>query len=156
MSDCHRRGCYSSVLVASVASSVCHTSTSKGRSLILPRASVKNVVLTGFGHVTLLDLDTIDLSNLNRQFLFRKKDVKQSKALVCPSPSYRARDVFTVCAQVAARTASAFNPAVEITPIHANIKEPQFDIQWFKQFDIVLNALDNLGAPKALAVVPRH
>jgi ubiquitin-like 1-activating enzyme E1 B len=46
--------------------------------------AVKNAVLTGFGHITLLDLDTIDLSNLNRQFLFRKKDVKQSKAMVCP------------------------------------------------------------------------
>jgi ubiquitin-like 1-activating enzyme E1 B len=45
--------------------------------------AVKNVVLAGFGHITLLDLDTIDLSNLNRQFLFRKKDVKQSKAMVC-------------------------------------------------------------------------
>lgn len=45
-------------------------------------SSVKNVVMTGFGDITLLDLDTIDLSNLNRQFLFRKKDVKQSKALV--------------------------------------------------------------------------
>ena len=44
--------------------------------------AVKNAVLAGFGHITLLDLDTIDLSNLNRQFLFRKKDVKQSKALV--------------------------------------------------------------------------
>ena len=44
--------------------------------------TVKNVVLVGFGQITLLDLDTIDLSNLNRQFLFRKKDVKQSKALV--------------------------------------------------------------------------
>ena len=43
---------------------------------------VKNVVMTGFGDITLLDLDTIDLSNLNRQFLFRKKDVKQSKAQV--------------------------------------------------------------------------
>lgn len=51
--------------------------------------AVKNIVLTGFGHITLLDLDTIDLSNLNRQFLFKKKDVKQSKALVhiiLPSP----------------------------------------------------------------------
>jgi ThiF family len=50
--------------------------------------TVKNVVLAGFGHITLLDLDTIDLSNLNRQFLFRKKDVKQSKALVSFSPRW--------------------------------------------------------------------
>lgn len=42
---------------------------------------MKNVVLSGFGNITLLDLDTIDLSNLNRQFLFRKKDIKQSKAM---------------------------------------------------------------------------
>ncbi|KAH9006577.1 hypothetical protein EDB86DRAFT_2874952 [Lactarius hatsudake] len=89
---------------------------------------LKNVVLAGFGHITLLDLDTIDLSNLNRQFLFRKKDVKQSKALV------------------AARTASAFNPNVHITPIHGNIKDTQFDLAWFRGFDIVLNALDNLDA----------
>ncbi|KAI6038560.1 hypothetical protein EDC04DRAFT_1953498 [Pisolithus marmoratus] len=89
---------------------------------------LKNVVLTGFGHITLLDLDTIDLSNLNRQFLFRKKDIKQSKAMV------------------AAQTAGAFNPNVHIYPIHANIKEPQFDIEWFRGFDIVLNALDNLDA----------
>ncbi len=47
------------------------------------RNIVKNIVLTGFGDITLLDLDTIDLSNLNRQFLFRKKDIKQSKAMVC-------------------------------------------------------------------------
>ncbi|CAK5264981.1 unnamed protein product [Mycena citricolor] len=89
---------------------------------------LKNIVLTGFGKITLLDLDTIDLSNLNRQFLFRKKDVKQSKALV------------------AAQTAAPFNPNVQITPIYGNIKEQQYDIEWFSQFDIVLNALDNLDA----------
>ncbi|KAH9896598.1 hypothetical protein C8Q73DRAFT_416350 [Cubamyces lactineus] len=89
---------------------------------------LKNIVLTGFGDITLLDLDTIDLSNLNRQFLFRKKDIKQSKAMV------------------AAKTASAFNPNVKITPIHANIKEPEYDVAWFRGFDIVLNALDNLDA----------
>jgi len=88
---------------------------------------VKNIVLAGFGQIMLLDLDTIDLSNLNRQFLFRKKDVKQSKAMI------------------AAQTAAPFNPNVHIHPIHGNIKEPQFDVAWFGGFDIVLNALDNLG-----------
>jgi ubiquitin-like 1-activating enzyme E1 B len=89
---------------------------------------VKNIVLAGFGDITLLDLDTIDLSNLNRQFLFRKKDVKQPKALV------------------AARTASAFNPSVKIQPLYSNIKEAQFDAQWFAGFHIVMSALDNLDA----------
>ncbi|KAG8904242.1 E1 ubiquitin-activating protein uba2 [Tulasnella sp. 403] len=89
---------------------------------------VKNILLAGFGDITLLDLDTIDLSNLNRQFLFRKKDVKQSKAMV------------------AARSAAMFNPSCKITPIHANIKEERFDVLWFQSFDIVLNALDNLDA----------
>lgn len=107
-------------------------------------AAVKNIVLTGFGHITLLDLDTIDLSNLNRQFLFRKKDVKQSKAMVCLT-GWLPCDRVQRPLQVAARTAAAFNPNVKITPIHGNIKEPQFDIAWFKNFDIVLNALDNLG-----------
>lgn len=50
-----------------------------------------------------------------------------------------------VSLQVAARTASAFNPNVHIIPIHGNIKDTQFDLAWFKGFDIVLNALDNLG-----------
>jgi ubiquitin-like 1-activating enzyme E1 B len=111
--------------------------------------AVKNAVLAGFGHITLLDLDTIDLSNLNRQFLFRKRDVKQSKAMVCPSPCYLCLVTLRqrVSLQVAARTASAFNPNVHIVPIHGNIKDTQFDLAWFQGFDIVLNALDNLGMP---------
>ncbi|KAG6820463.1 hypothetical protein H0H93_000217 [Arthromyces matolae] len=95
---------------------------------------LKNIVLVGFGKITLLDLDTIDLSNLNRQFLFKKKDVKQSKALI------------------AAQTAAPFNPNVTLTPIHGNIKEPQYDIPWYQQFDIVLNALDNLVTRTTLNV----
>lgn len=43
---------------------------------------LKNLVLTGFGEIHIIDLDTIDLSNLNRQFLFRHEHIKKSKALV--------------------------------------------------------------------------
>lgn len=45
---------------------------------------LKNLVLTGFGEVHVVDLDTIDLSNLNRQFLFRHEHIKKSKAEVWP------------------------------------------------------------------------
>jgi molybdopterin/thiamine biosynthesis adenylyltransferase len=43
---------------------------------------LKNLVLAGFGEIHIVDLDTIDLSNLNRQFLFRHEHIKKSKALV--------------------------------------------------------------------------
>ncbi|KAK9316068.1 hypothetical protein V1524DRAFT_452956 [Lipomyces starkeyi] len=89
---------------------------------------LKNLVLTGYGEVHLVDLDTIDLSNLNRQFLFGHEHIKKSKALV-------AKD-----------TASKFNPHVKLVAHHANIKDPQFSVTWFKSFDLVFNALDNLDA----------
>lgn len=43
---------------------------------------LKNLLLTGFGEIHIIDLDTIDLSNLNRQFLFRYEHIKKPKALV--------------------------------------------------------------------------
>ncbi|GAC97279.1 hypothetical protein PHSY_004864 [Pseudozyma hubeiensis SY62] len=89
---------------------------------------LKNLVLTGFGNIEIIDLDTIDLSNLNRQFLFQKQHIKKPKSIV------------------AKQTASSFNPLVNIVAHHANIKEPRFGVSYFQGFDLVLNALDNLDA----------
>ncbi|KAK0704863.1 hypothetical protein B0H67DRAFT_497926 [Lasiosphaeris hirsuta] len=89
---------------------------------------LKNLVLAGFGEVHIVDLDTIDLSNLNRQFLFRHEHIKKPKALV------------------AKEAAQKFNPSVKILAHHANIKDPEFTIEWFSSFTIVFNALDNLDA----------
>ncbi|KAK4983734.1 E1 ubiquitin-activating protein uba2 [Elasticomyces elasticus] len=89
---------------------------------------LKNLVCTGFGEIHIVDLDTIDLSNLNRQFLFRNKDIKKSKALV------------------AKETAGRFNPNVNIVAYHSNIRDPQFSISFFASFALVFNALDNLDA----------
>ncbi|TRX92734.1 hypothetical protein FHL15_006408 [Xylaria flabelliformis] len=89
---------------------------------------LKNLVLTGFGEVHIVDLDTIDLSNLNRQFLFRHEHIKKSKA------------------EIAKEAAQRFNPNVKIVAYHANIKDAQFSLEWFKAFRLVFNALDNLEA----------
>jgi len=58
---------------------------------------LKNLVLTGFGEIHIVDLDTIDLSNLNRQFLFRHEHIKKSKALVgYHTSTYRGTVIHTV------------------------------------------------------------
>jgi molybdopterin/thiamine biosynthesis adenylyltransferase len=84
-----------------------------------------------------IDLDTIDLSNLNRQFLFRKPDISKSKALV------------------AATTARHFNPSsgIEIHARHGNVKEGANDVEWIKGFGLVMNALDNMGKLNAICEI---
>ena len=43
---------------------------------------IKNLTLSGFRHCATIDMDTIDVSNLNRQLLFRSQHVGKSKCEV--------------------------------------------------------------------------
>ena len=88
---------------------------------------LKNLVLTGFENIDIIDLDTIDVSNLNRQFLFRQEHVGKAKSVM------------------AREAALLFNPNCKINAHHGNIKTTKYGPQYFKQFTLVLNALDNVG-----------
>jgi len=87
---------------------------------------LQNLALTGFHDIHLIDMDTIDISNLNRQFLFRETDVGKSKALV------------------AAEFVMKRVPGVKVTPYHGKIQDhpPAF----YMQFDIIIAGLDSIAA----------
>ncbi|XP_042571898.1 putative POTE ankyrin domain family member M [Cyprinus carpio] len=89
---------------------------------------LKNLVLTGFKNIEVIDLDTIDVSNLNRQFLFQKKHVGKSKA------------------QVAKESVLRFCPSANITAYHDSIMNPDYNVEFFRNFQLVMNALDNRAA----------
>ncbi len=89
---------------------------------------LKNIVVIGFKNIVVLDLDTIDVSNLNRQFLFRKHHVGMPKALV------------------ARETVLRFNPDANIEAYHLPIQDSKFSTAYMSTFDVVLSALDNKEA----------
>lgn len=76
-------------------------------------------------------MDTIDISNLNRQFLFRRRHVGQPKSVV-------ARESALLYTQDASEC--------HIVAHHDDVKTLQYGPEFVKEFDIVLNALDNLSA----------
>lgn len=48
--------------------------------------------------------------------------------------------------QVARDAVLKFRPHINITSYHSDVKDVEFDIDFFKKFNVVLNGLDNLDA----------
>eukprot|EP00064_Thunnus_orientalis_P000855 superscaffoldBa00000050_g856 len=97
---------------------------------------LKNFALIGLGageegHITLTDMDYIERSNLNRQFLFRSPDIGKPKS------------------EVAAKAVQVMNPQMNITA-HQNRLDPDseqvYDYKFFMGLDGVAAALDNVEA----------
>ncbi|ADM11127.1 SUMO ubiquitin activating enzyme E1 subunit UBA2 [Encephalitozoon intestinalis ATCC 50506] len=74
--------------------------------------------------ITLIDCDNVDLSNLNRQFFFGRKDIGKSKAIV------------------AAKVFRKMNKKCKVFPICADITE--FDARFFAEYETVYSCLDSI------------
>jgi len=83
------------------------------------------------GRVHCTDNDNIEVSNLNRQFLFRKANVGHSKS------------------ESACKIARVMNPALNVTDYMARVgdeSEDLFNEKFWEGLNFVVNAVDNMAA----------
>lgn len=81
--------------------------------------------------IKITDMDQIEISNLNRQFLFRRLDVGGKKS------------------EVASKAVKNFNPDLNIVSLAERVAEDTesiFNDDFFEELDCVTNALDNIDA----------
>jgi len=87
---------------------------------------LKDLALMGFKTIHVIDMDTIDISNLNRQFLFRQCDVGRYKA------------------EVAAEFINRRISGAEVIPHNNKIQD--FDQDFYRDFHFIICGLDSIVA----------
>ncbi len=92
---------------------------------------LKNFGMMGVGNIVITDMDTIEKSNLNRQFLFRNRDIGKFKS------------------EVAGREIMKMNPDIKVQ-VHKNKVGTETEViyneEFFNSLTCVANALDNVSA----------
>ncbi len=83
------------------------------------------LVSAGIGTIGIVDFDTVTLSNLNRQILYRTQDIGAKKT------------------QVAENVLKSINPKTEIITFHTRVNIDNIQ-EIIESFDVVIDATDNL------------
>jgi molybdopterin-synthase adenylyltransferase len=83
------------------------------------------LAITGIGKIILADFDSVDVSNLNRQFLHHEKDIGKLKV------------------ESAKEKLLSMNPNIEVETISEMLTESNLDAL-IPECDIIVDALDNL------------
>ncbi|GJQ14449.1 hypothetical protein GpartN1_g6240.t1 [Galdieria partita] len=91
---------------------------------------LKDLALSGFRNIEVIDLDVVDVTNLNRQFLFRQQDVGKPKA------------------EVAAAFIAKRIKDINIKGHYANIYDQSRE--FYRQFNLVVAGLDSIDARRWL------
>ncbi len=86
--------------------------------------SSTSLTAAGVGHITIVDFDTIELSDLNRQILYCEEDIGKKKVFV------------------AQKKLSKLNPSIRITPVFAKITEENA-IKVINGAQVVIDGTDN-------------
>lgn len=89
---------------------------------------LKLLMLKGIKRITIVDNDTIEVTNLNRQFFFTRSNVGKFKT-----------DITKQYYEQMVRDA-------RVISYNENIINEKFDLKFFKTFEIVYNCLDNVEA----------
>lgn len=92
---------------------------------------LKNLALVGVGKITVIDFDTVSITNLTRSVLFRESDVGLPKV------------------EVARQRALEINPEITVEAIHGDL---EFDIGIgdVREHDIIIGCLDSVNARWAI------